>query len=185
MSSQSGSLKSYYRMICYWKKLKYQIHCTNFLHGLSVMTKALQPLVKTTHLFQPTLNRQVLLIAQDVIYCASRGQVKTPKHVRLSMTVKHLTGSSQVVSIINKFGHCISDSELHDIDTELAQQLEQERNGRFLPSNILEDFPGCFAWATIISMRRQCPDSVLTIVQMVFVHQQKPDGREHRCLQQV
>ena len=50
--------------------------------------------------------RRVLRLAQDLIYCASHGRAKLPKHVGLAMSVRHMTGSKQLVSILNRIGHC-------------------------------------------------------------------------------
>ena len=46
--------------------------------------------------------RRVLCLAQDLIHCASHGRVKLPKHVGLAMPVRHMTGSKQLVSTLNR-----------------------------------------------------------------------------------
>lgn len=56
--------------------------------------------------------RRVLCLAQDLIHCASHGRVKLPKHVGLAMSVRHMTGSKQLVSILNRMGHCSSYDEI-------------------------------------------------------------------------
>lgn len=66
------------------------------------------------------VHRKVLSIGQDLLYCVSHGRVKTPKHVSLSVAVKQMTGSSQVVSLLNRFGHGVSESQLSEIDTAMA-----------------------------------------------------------------
>ena len=59
-------------------------------------------------------HRHVLSIAQDIIYCTTGGYVKTPKHVALElpMAVRHLTGSTQLVTILNRIN---GDEEGDDI----------------------------------------------------------------------
>jgi len=52
------------------------------------------------------------------------------------MTVKYLMGSSEVVSLINRFGHAISYSEL----------LNLEQQGIILPSNIKPNVFTTFCW---------------------------------------
>ena len=56
---------------------------------------------------EPDLNRRVLAVAQDIVYCASNSRCKTPKHVILAVSVKHLTGSKQVIKMFNSLGHSL------------------------------------------------------------------------------
>jgi len=56
--------------------------------------------------FRAADERRVLCLAQDLIHCASHGRAKLPKHVGLAMSVRHVTGSKQLVSILNRIGHC-------------------------------------------------------------------------------
>lgn len=57
-----------------------------------------------------TSHRHVLSITQDLLHCVSGERIKTPKHVVLRMTIKHLTRSSQLVGILNHLGHGLSNS---------------------------------------------------------------------------
>ena len=43
----------------------------------------------------PDSHQLVLSLAQDIVSVVSHGRVKTPKHVALPMTIKHMTGSGQ------------------------------------------------------------------------------------------
>jgi len=49
----------------------------------------------------------VTSIAEDICYATTRGQWKTSKHILLGVTL-HLTGSAQIISLLNRFGHCQS-----------------------------------------------------------------------------
>ncbi len=51
---------------------------------------------------QDTVDRRVIMLAQDLIHCASRARIKLPKHTSLAMTVRHLTGSKQLITILNR-----------------------------------------------------------------------------------
>lgn len=51
---------------------------------------------------------RVLSIAQDIIHCASNSRVKFPKTISLAMTVRHLTGSKQLVVLLNRIDHSSS-----------------------------------------------------------------------------
>jgi len=57
-----------------------------------------------------------------------------PKHVILGMSLRHLTGSAEVVSIINRYGHCHSYSKLLELETSLAYQAQL--SDTILPANI-------------------------------------------------
>ena len=87
--------------------------------------------------------RRVLCLAQDLIHCASHGRVKLPKHVGLAMSVRHMTGSKQLVSILNRMGHCSSYDEIESVDTGLAKEIlaKSQDCGTVIPSNIS---PGAF-----------------------------------------
>ena len=64
--------------------------------------------------------RHILAIAQDLIYATTHGRVKTPKHIGLAMSVRHMTGSKHLVTMLNRFGHCCSYDDIEVVDTSLA-----------------------------------------------------------------
>ena len=43
------------------------------------------------------LNREILSVAQDIIYISSHGQKNTPKHISLAVSLRHLTGSKSAI----------------------------------------------------------------------------------------
>ena len=110
---------------------------------------------------EPDLHRRVMAVRQDLIYSVSKGRVKTPKHVSLVMTIKNLTGSSQVVTILNRFGHTISYNELLELESALAQKQvkKKEKEGVFLPSNILPNVFTTFAGTIMISVTQPIYES--------------------------
>ena len=57
------------------------------------------------------LHRRTLAICQDIVFASSSGRVSSPKHVSIALAIKTLTGSAQLVGILNGFGHCIADSK--------------------------------------------------------------------------
>ncbi len=90
-------------------------------------------------------HRIVSSMAQDMIYAAHSGKFLTPKHVNLAHTVKNLTGSVEIVTLLNRFNHCISDSRLHRHENDLwNKQCEQHGNNVRAPTNI---FPGIYVTA--------------------------------------
>ena len=77
---------------------------------------------------------RVLSIAQDILYCARQGWIKTP-NVLLPIAVQHLTRNAQVVTLLNKFGHGMSYSQVEEVETALAEEdLKDEAVP--LPTNI-------------------------------------------------
>lgn len=95
----------------------------------------------------PEVHRLVLSLSQDLIHSVSRGRIKTPKHVVLPMTVKSLTGSVELITILNRFGHGLSYSQVEEVETALAEtQIAKQQNGVFLPSVCYPNVPGVFCW---------------------------------------
>ena len=72
--------------------------------------------------------------------------MKTPKHVGLARSVRHITGSKQVITLLNHMGHCPSYEEVEAVDTGLAKEIlaTSESCGVVIPSNIS---PGTFVQA--------------------------------------
>ena len=86
---------------------------------------------------EPDLNRRVLDVTQDTVYCASNSRCKIPKHVGLAVSVKHLSGSKQVIKMLNSIGHSLSYEDIGTLDSTIADNLASRRTeGSFLPSNI-------------------------------------------------
>ena len=50
-------------------------------------------------------HRHIMSVAQDVVHTTTQGRVRTPKYFMLPLTVKHLTRSSQLVTMLNRLGH--------------------------------------------------------------------------------
>ena len=92
----------------------------------------------------PYHKRRILSVAQDIIFCATNGRVKPPKYLSLPVTVHHLTGSTQLVQLLNRFGHVISVSQLQRLETAIAD--EQLSRYSQLPSNIVANVPAVFCW---------------------------------------
>ena len=87
------------------------------------------------------MKRKVLSICQDIMATVSVKQM--PKHVALGLHILRQTRSRELVTILNRFGHCISYIEAQRYITAMANKVEQETNTRgvFIPSNIR---PGVF-----------------------------------------
>ena len=64
--------------------------------------------------------RLISSIGQDIIFGATRGQVKPPKHVLLPYAIKSLTGNVELITILNRLGAGLSYTQLSEIDTALC-----------------------------------------------------------------
>ena len=91
--------------------------------------------------------RRIIMIAQDILHSATHGRVRTPKHVSLGMSVRHIKGSKQLITLLNRMGHCSSYDEIETVDTALAREIlaMTESYGVVIPTNIS---PGPFIHAT-------------------------------------
>ena len=68
-----------------------------------------------------------------------------PKHIAFGMAVRHLSGSAQLVGLLNGFGYSVSHSFILEHDTALAQQ-EIERGSIALPSCIQTGIHTTLVW---------------------------------------
>ena len=66
------------------------------------------------------LKRKIISISQDILYLSSNGKMQTPKHLALGMAVRHITGSSKLIGLLNGLGHSVSHSSVLQHDTNLA-----------------------------------------------------------------
>ena len=86
-------------------------------------------------------------IAQDLLYNASNGRKRVPKHVQLGLSVKRKTGSVNVIRWLNHYGHCISYDEINATETKLAEeQVHMQTARRYVPNNIQPGLPVTFVY---------------------------------------
>ena len=78
------------------------------------------------------------MLGQDMVHTSTRSRIRTPKHIGLGVTVHHLTGSKQLVTLLNKMGHCCSCNDVELIIASLAREISarSERHGVIVPSNL-------------------------------------------------
>lgn len=87
---------------------------------------------------------KLLSVAQDIIYLHSRGRAITPKHSALSMTVRHSTGSSKLIDVLNGLGHCTSHSKVLEHDVALAT-VQLRRQG-IIPNGFVKSSHTILVW---------------------------------------
>ena len=90
-------------------------------------------------------DRRILTICQDIIYLATKGRQMMPKHTSLSMAMRHLSGSSELVGLLNGFGYCVSQTSVLEHDTALALQ-EIEKGSSKLPSTLEKSSYTTLVW---------------------------------------
>ena len=94
--------------------------------------------------------RLVFSVAQGLLYNVSNGRQKTPKHVALPFAVKNLTGSKEVITLLNRYGHGISYDQVLEIETRLAESyLETQEHGVILPKVVSPNVFSTFCWDNI------------------------------------
>ena len=83
-------------------------------------------------------DEKVLSLAQDIVGFLTRQQL--PKHIGLALHILKETRSKNLVTMINKFGHCISYPTAQRFITTAANDVSEreERDGLFIPTNITQ-----------------------------------------------
>lgn len=109
-----------------------------FLHWILAGNppESLQPIDKDQVKHQDeALHRHTLSLGQDLVYMASSGSCRTPKHVGLGVSLHQITQSADVVRLVNKQGNCIGYDEVLRIDTRWANdQLNRDIS---VPTNMI------------------------------------------------
>ena len=85
-------------------------------------------------------NRTNLSICQHLIFANSSGEIKMPEHVGLAFSVHYIWRAKDLVTILNRHGHCISYDALKRIDTAWAEMMGSVECNSYtvIPSNIVE-----------------------------------------------
>lgn len=83
-------------------------------------------------------------LAQDIVYLASKGKKQTPKHYTLGMTIRHLSGSSKMIGLLNGLGHASSHTTVLELDTALAEKQIAQGDG--IPEGIEEGKFSTLVW---------------------------------------
>ena len=71
------------------------------------------------------VNRLVSSIGQYICRVVTYGGWKLPKHILLSMTVRHLYRSKQLTTLLNRLSHCECRAFSAELETSIAKALEQ------------------------------------------------------------
>ena len=72
--------------------------------------------------------------SEDIHSATTNGQWAMPKQILLAMTVHHLTGSAEIICILNRYGHCQSYSHTLELETAMYNSVIAHNN--ILPPSI-------------------------------------------------
>ena len=75
--------------------------------------------------------------AQDICTAVTNGQWVMPKHLLLGMSVRYLTGSAELITVLNRFGHCAFYSVLLELETAMCSSIEQRQSAT--PPSVVPD----------------------------------------------
>ena len=80
-------------------------------------------------------------VAQDIIYNVTAGRIRAVKSVLLPIIVKTLTNNTELIHILNCFGHGISYTLLMEAQTENTYQLMEQQSctGCVIPKGSVPD----------------------------------------------
>ena len=81
----------------------------------------------------------VLSVAQDILFSTTSSRCKTPKHIDLAVSMKHITGSKIVLKLLHSSEYSISYENVSSLDSAIASNLMADlaENGEnYLPINI-------------------------------------------------
>ena len=97
------------------------------------------------------VQRLVESVGQDIAYGVTRGKQKPPKHLLLPYAIKTLTGSSELITIVNRLGHGVSYSQVEELETALCmRKLESQTDETVaLPQQIRPLVPTTVAFDNI------------------------------------
>ena len=70
-----------------------------------------------------SVRRRATCAGEDALFIVRNGRVMPRKHILLSMLIKSLTGSREILTVLNKFGYGISYSKEEELETELASAI--------------------------------------------------------------
>ena len=101
------------------------------------MNKSDQPTLDNFVGLQKSDEIKVLSVAQNLIYITHKRQKPTQKSLAFSMAVRQISCCSNIMDILNGFGHCVSHSSTLRHDTALAKiNIKTEKS---VPKEILSN----------------------------------------------
>ena len=97
---------------------------------LLIFTKALSSKKNSTFRSE----RLIDSLCHDICYNLTNEQWKTLKHLLLGMSLRHITGSSKVVTFLDRLGHCVSHSTFLELEKAMCDSVKLTENDSNLKS---------------------------------------------------
>ena len=131
--------------------MQYEAICGNVEIILGIYSTKFHPrnITPSTYITTRSLNFRkfyFFFTGQDIMYNASRDNIKTVKHIELGIFTKRKTGSKLLINCLNRLGHSISYSDVNKIETDIANRQLINGNlrtcvpGGLQPGNLLHLF---------------------------------------------
>ena len=73
----------------------------------------------------PRAKRLIKSIGQDLCRSVTNGAWKLPKHILLCVSLRHLFRNSNVVTILNRLGHCENNSFYAELEEAILQSIKE------------------------------------------------------------
>lgn len=113
-----------------------------------------------------SVERKMIASSSDAIFNTTKGSVIPWKQISLGLGLSTLTGSKQVLRILNRFGHTISYDNAKAVETEFAYSSTSAN--RLSPDGLtLQD--GLATATALMSTSKQPMEKTLYTVQLVYV----------------
>ena len=76
----------------------------------------------TSH-YSETVKRRSDSLSQDALFSVQHGNLKPKKHILMGMSMKSMTGSKKIITMLNRMGHSINYHAVEEIETDLAYAI--------------------------------------------------------------
>lgn len=88
---------------------------------------------------QESIVRKAKSSSDDALFNVSAGCVKPLKHIAMGVTLKSLTGSKRIITLMNRLGHSINYTNVTEIETEDALSLLEKET--ISPTDAIQQSP--------------------------------------------
>ena len=131
-----------------WPPSESQVTTEKFMiPGLLLLELLLRHIISSRGLHTPRVDRLVSSIAQDLIYNSTNGRSKIVKHIELALSIKRSNGNKAVITWLNRYGHCISYTDVGLVETKFVDdQVQLCSSNGYVPSVMQPSIPVTFVW---------------------------------------
>ena len=110
-------------------EIKEPMNMENLLEGEGEVPAIVQTFFRTLyggpllHKHSEATLRRAAAAGADALFIVSHGRLIPKKHILLSASIKSLTGSRKILTLLNKFGYTVSYTKEEEFETELASSI--------------------------------------------------------------